>query len=316
MTTSPRLAIILVNWNRSSDTLNCLESIHASTYQDYIIIVVDNGSRIDQVLKLRQCKSSFALIETGENLGYTGGNNKGIGYAMECKVDYVLLLNNDTFIASDTLQNIMCAADADKQIGILSPKIFFHPARHLIWSAGTVFDNRYLMGYLSGYKIEDKGQFDRERDVDYVTGCAMLIQSKVISEVGMLCDDYFAVCEDLDYCLRVRNAGYRIKYEPSASVWHIESASSGGSDAPQYVYYQTRNYFLFHNHWAKGVGQLIRSQGYYLAFAVKRGFMFALQGRWKSLLGILYGIGDVVMGRLGRRDYTILSMPKKRGKAV
>ena len=309
---SARLAVILVNWNGSDDTLNCLESIRASTYQDYFVIVVDNGSRADQISKLKKCKLDFELIETGENLGYTGGNNKGIEYALVCKAEYVLLLNNDTYIAVDTLKNIMRAADSDKRIGILSPKIYFHPARHLIWSAGTFLNKRFLMGYLTGYKIEDKGQFDEAREVDYVTGCAMLIQSKVISEVGMLCDDFFAVCEDLDYCLRTRKAGYRIIYEPSASVWHIESASSGGHDAPQYVYYQTRNYFLFHNRWANGISQLISSQSFCVAWIVKRSLSFALRGKWKVSLGILYGIRDVILGRLGRQDYAILS--KKKGQ--
>ena len=311
---SARLAVILVNWNGSDDTLNCLESIHASTYQDYFVVVVDNGSRADQVSKLKQSKSDFELIEAGENLGYTGGNNKGIEYALDCKADYVFLLNNDTYISPNTLQNIMQAADMDKEIGILSPKIFFHPARHLIWSAGAALNQRFLMGYSLGYKVEDKGQFDQASDVDYVTGCAMLIQSKVVREVGMLSDDYFAVCEDLDYCLRTRKAGYRIRYESSASVWHIESASSGGSDAPQYVYYQTRNYLLFHQRWAKGFCQLIMSQSYFMAYAVKRGFMFVVQGKWKSLLGILYGIRDFVIVRQGRRDYKILSKPKTNGK--
>lgn len=307
-----RLAVILVNWNGSDDTLNCLESIRSSTYQDYFVIVVDNGSRADQVAKLKQRKLGFELIETGENLGYTGGNNKGIEYALDRNADYVFLLNNDTYIAPNTLQNIMQAADMDKQMGILSPKILFHPARHIIWSAGAILNQKFLMGYSLGYKVEDKGQFDQACDIDYVTGCAMLIQSKVLREVGMLSDDYFAVCEDIDYCLRVANAGYRIRYEPSASVWHIESASSGGSDAPQYVYYQTRNYLLFHKRWAKGLHQLIMSQSYFLAYASKRGFMFVLQGKWKSLLGILYGIRDFMIGRLGRRDYASLCKPKKR----
>lgn len=308
------MAVILVNWNGSDDTLNCLESIYASTYQDYFIVVVDNGSHNDQISKLKQSKFDFELIETGENLGYTGGNNKGIEYALDCKVDYVFLLNNDTYIAPNTLQNIILAADMDKQIGISSPKIFFHPARHLIWSAGAALNQRFLMGYSFGYKVEDKGQFDQASDVDYVTGCAMLIKSKVLREVGMLSDDYFAVCEDIDYCLRVANAGYRIRYEPSGCVWHIESASSGGSDAPQYVYYQTRNYFLFHKRWAKGFRQLCMSQSYLVAYAVKRGFIFVLQGKWKSLLGIFYGVRDFVIGRQGRRDYKILSKPKKSGE--
>lgn len=311
MKNSARLAVILVNWNGSDDTLSCLESIHASTYKDYFVVVVDNGSDADQILKLKKSKSEFELIETGENLGYTGGNNKGVEYALSRLVDYILLLNNDTFIAPSTLGNIIQTADMDKKIGILSPKIFFHPAKNVIWSAGGALNQRFLMGYSLGYKVIDEGQFDTACAVDYVTGCAMLIKSEVVREVGMLSDGYFAVCEDIDYCLRVAKAGYRIVYEPSGSVWHKESASSGGSDAPQYVYYQTRNYFLLHKRWAKGLGQLIMSQSYFMAYAVKRGFIFMLQGKWRSLLGIVYGMRDFTIGRRGRRDYKILSKRKR-----
>jgi hypothetical protein len=311
MKQSARLAVILVNWNGTDDTLNCLESIRSSTYQDYLVIVVDNGSCAEQLERLQQSNSDFVLLETGENLGYTGGNNKGIEYALDYGVDYVLLLNNDTYIAPDTLKNIVLATDFDKQIGILSPKILFHPARSLIWSAGIDFDRRFLTGSLTGYKTEDKGQFDQARDVVCVTGCAMLIRSKVIREVGLLSDEYFAVCEDFDYCLKVGSAGYRIVYEPSASIWHIESASSGGHEAPQYVYYQTRNYFVFHNRWAQGVAQLFLSQGYFLGWSAKRCFSFVLRGKWKTSLGILFGIRDAMMGRLGRRDYAILAKKKR-----
>lgn len=310
MISAPALAIILVNWNRSDDTLNCLQSIGASTFRDYVVIVVDNGSVAAEIAKLQPGKSDFVLIETGENLGYTGGNNRGVEHALQLGCDYVLLLNNDTFIAPDALENIMRAVAADRRIGILTPKIFFHPARHLIWSAGTFFDWQYMIGYLTGYKVEDRGQFDQERELDYASGCAMLIQSNVIRDVGMLCDDYFAVCEDIDYCLRARKAGYRIKYEPSALVWHIESASSGGHDAPQYVYYQLRNYFLLHARWARGSSHLIMSQIFLLLYAVKRALRFGLRGKWRSMLGILYGIRDAAIGKLGRRNYRLLAKPR------
>ena len=79
----------------------------------------------------------------------------------------------------------------------------------------------------------------------------MLIKTEVVLTVGNLCDDYFSSCEDIDFCFKAKQKGYRIVYEPSATVWHIEAASSGGNDAPQYVYYQTRSYFLFHNKWSK-----------------------------------------------------------------
>jgi GT2 family glycosyltransferase len=306
MKKNTQLAIILVNWNGTDDTINCIESIYKSTFKDYTIIVVDNGSDKDQLQKLVECAFKITLIKAGENLGYTGGNNVGIDCAIDKKAKYILLLNNDTYIAIDALENMMLSANSDKEVGVLSPKIFFHPDRHLIWSAGVTFNNTNLMGYLSGYKEEDKEIYNQQSDVDYVSGCAMLIQTHVIKKVGKLCDDYFAVCEDIDFCFRVKNQGYRIRYEPSATIWHIESSSSGGSDNPQYVYYQTRNYFLFHNRWAQSKAELFISQLYYSAFVVKRALLFIIKGNFKGVLAIILGVKDVVIGRLGRQDYHIL----------
>jgi len=307
MKINAQLAIILVNWNGTEDTINCIESLYKSTFKDYIIIVVDNGSDEPQIQKLIDCDFDITIIQTGENLGYTGGNNVGIDYALNKNSKYVLLLNNDTYIATDALENMVISADSDKTIGVLSPKIFFHPSRHLIWSAGATFNNTNLTGNLSGYKKEDKEIYNQRGDVDYVSGCAMLIRTQVIKEVGKLCDDYFATCEDIDFCFKVKKQGHRIFYEPAATVWHIESSSSGGSDAPQYAYYQTRNNFLFHNRWAQSLVQLFVSHLYYSVFIVKRSFLFMINGNFRGVLAILLGVKDVVVGNFGRRDYRVLN---------
>jgi|APSaa5957512535_1039671.scaffolds.fasta_scaffold39271_1 GT2 family glycosyltransferase len=311
MKKNTQLAIILVNWNGTDDTINCIESIYKSTFRDYTIIVVDNGSDKGQLQKLVECNFKITLIKTGENLGYTGGNNVGIDYAIDKKSKYILLLNNDTYIAIDALENMMRSANSDKKVGVLSPKIFFHPDRHLIWSAGATFNDVNLIGHLTGYKEEDKEIYNQQSDVDYVSGCAMLIQTDVIKKVGKLCDDYFAVCEDIDFCFRVKEHGYCIRYEPSATVWHIESSSSGGIDSPQYVYYQTRNYFLFHKRWARGLSQLILSHGYYSIYLVKRGMGFILRGEFTGVLAITLGVYDFIVGKYGRRDYMVLNSKKK-----
>lgn len=301
-----KLAIILVNWNGSDDTVNCLKSIEKSSFRDYSIVVVDNGSCEDELLKIKNCSINFTLIEAGENLGYTGGNNLGIKYCLEYNPDFILLLNNDTYIDVNALQNIINFAYSDEKIGILSPKILFHPLRSLIWSAGTFLDKRFLMGYLRGYKDEDVGQFNSPAELDYVTGCAMLIRAAVVLDIGFLCNDYFAVCEDLDYCARAKDAGYKIQYVPDSVVWHIESASSGGHEAPQYVYYQTRNYYLFHSRRADNMIQLLSAHSYYFAWITKRFFSCLIRGRWRTSLGILYGVTDAVRGRTGRRTYSAL----------
>jgi GT2 family glycosyltransferase len=306
VTADPSLAVVLVNWNRSQDTLNCVQSLSTSTFKDFVVIVVDNGSVAHELEKIRAGVDRFVLIETGENLGYTGGNNVGIRHALKLGCRFVLLLNNDTFVAPSTLDHMMNAVAADSRIGVLTPKIFFHPERHLIWSAGTRFDRRYMIGHLSGYNEQDCGQFDEPADLEWASGCAMLIHSEVIRDVGFLCDDYFAVCEDIDYSLRTKKVGYKIKYQPSALVWHLESASSGGHDAPQYVYYQVRNYLMLHARWASGVTHLVVSQVYFLLYATKRAFGFAFRGKWRSVAGIAYGIRDALIGRVGRCEYAVL----------
>ena len=108
-----QLTIILVNWNGTDDTLNCIESVYKSTFKDYIIIVVDNGSDEPQIQRLIDCDFDITIVQTGENLGYTGGNSVGIDYALNKNLKYVLLLNNDTYIDSDTLENIMVSANSD-----------------------------------------------------------------------------------------------------------------------------------------------------------------------------------------------------------
>lgn len=311
MTDLPLVIIILVNWNRPQDTLDCIRSINASTYPNYNIIVVDNGSSDDSILRLREQHLSFILLESGDNLGFTGGNNMGIRYAMNLNFDYVLLLNNDTLVAPDTLDKMVRVAESNKSIGIVTPKILFHPQQQLIWAAGTDYDDRFMIGTLSGYKMIDIGQFDHERTLVWATGCAMLIPMQVIQEVGLLGDDYFAVVEDIDFSMRVSKAGFSIRYEPCAIIWHKESASAGGHDAPQYVYYQMRNYILFHKRCSINLPQLMMSHAFFFLYASKRLFRFALRAKWRSCAGIALGIRDAFINRLGRREYSILSTSRQ-----
>lgn len=307
MSLNSKLSIILVNWNGSEDTINCLNSIASSSFRDYFVVVIDNGSKEDQILKLKNCGLKFFLIEAGDNLGYTGGNNLGISYALRFNPEFILLLNNDTFIEQNALQEMILSASSDLSIGILSPKILFHPRRNLIWSAGTVLDKRFLMGHLRGYNTVDAGQYDTDTDSDYVTGCAMLIRTQVVLDIGFLGDDYFAVCEDLDYCARAKRAGYKIWYAPKSVIWHVESASSGGHEAPQYVYYQTRNYFIYHTMWADNFIQLASSRAYYFTWLFKRIISCLLRGKWRAAVGILLGLVDAVSGKVGRQTYSVLA---------
>lgn len=302
----PSVFIILLNWNRAQDTLECIASLRLSSYANCRIVVVDNGSSDDSIKRIRCAGDDLVVLEAGVNLGFTGGNNLGIKYALEQNTDYVLLLNNDALIAPDALIKMATVAKSDKNIGIVTPKILYHPERDRIWAAGTKYYGWCMTTRLTGYREKDFGHYNCERDLVWATGCAMLIKSEVLLKTGLLTDAIFAVGEDLDYGLRTIKQGYRIRYVPSAIVWHKESVSAGGHDAPQYVYYQTRNFVFLQRHWANNIFHLILAQMIAFLHLAKRILLLTLRGKWRSILGLLYGWRDGYINRLGRQEYSVL----------
>lgn len=310
MPPAPRVCIILLNWNRPGDTLECIWSLRESSYAHYQIVVVDNGSTDDSLARLRRDGGELTLLAAGQNLGFTGGNNHGMEYALAHGADYVWLLNNDTLVPPQTLATLVQAAESEPQVGIISPKILFHPDRRLLWFGGADYDQRFLIGRCPGYGQVDNGQFDRAQDVAWVTGCAMFIRRRVLEDIGLLCDEYFSNAEDLDYCLSAAQAGYRIRYVPAAVIWHKEAVAFGGHDTPRYVYYQTRNLLFLHNRWARPARRLLISQIYALLYFGKRAVLFARRKKWRSILGLGYGIRDGLLGRYGCREYAWLSPAK------
>lgn len=307
MDSFPKVSVVLVNWNRAGDTLECLRSLWSSSYPVLEIIVIDNGSSDNSIVRLRQAEGPFVLLTTGDNLGFTGGNNRGMQYALEQGADYVMLLNNDTVIAPDAIEQLIRVAEADKTIGLVSPKIRFYVPTERIWFGGADFNLRYFRARMIGYGLEDVGQFDEEHDIAFASGCAMLIRRSVLETVGLLCDDFFAVMEDIDYSFRVRQQGYRVRYVPTAFVLHKESISAGGHDAPQYVYYQTRNSFLLSSRWTDDARSLVIARIYAFLYFFRRLIRFALRGKWWSIAGLLCGMLDGLLGRFGRKEWALLS---------
>lgn len=226
---NPLVYIIILNWNRKEDTLSCLQSIERVAYPNLSVILVDNASSDGTVESVGESFPSVKVIENSRNLRFAGGNNVGIEYALRNKADYILLLNNDTVVAPDFLDRLIEVADTDKRIGIAGPKIYYYQDRKRIWFAGGRVE--YWKGWIShiGVREPDHGQYDVLREVDYITGCCMLVKREVIERVGKLDERFFIYGEDADWCLRASRAGYTLVYVPSSIIWHKVSASSGGN---------------------------------------------------------------------------------------
>ncbi|HIJ80480.1 MAG TPA: glycosyltransferase family 2 protein [Desulfuromonadales bacterium] len=236
--------VVILNWNGREDTVECVESCLKLSYGCYRILIVDNGSTDGSEEALRKQFPGITIIQTGENLGYAGGNNIGVDHAIREGAEYVWLLNNDTVVDPDALTMLVAAAEANRDAGILGSKIYYYGRENLLWFAGGWI--RYEDGCSGHYgeNTHDEGQFDELRDVDYITGCSLMITRRAVMETGLMDPRYFLLFEETDWNERVKAKGMRVLYVPGSKVWHKISQSLG-ERSPLYNYYLYRNCMLF-----------------------------------------------------------------------
>ncbi|RMH70592.1 MAG: glycosyltransferase family 2 protein [Gemmatimonadetes bacterium] len=220
MTPTPKVSIVVLTWNDKANVLECLESLSQVDYPNLEVIVSDNGSTDGSIEAIRATFPNVILIENGENLKFSRGNNVGIQYALEHGADYVLLLNNDTIVDPHFITEMVEVGETDPTIGMLGPKIYYHTEPNVIWYAGGEISLWKGLAWHTGIREPDTGQFDEIRDVGYITGCALMVKRNVIEKIGMLDPTYVAYAEDSDFSLRAHRAGYRLVYVPSAKLWH------------------------------------------------------------------------------------------------
>src|SRR3989344_3552374 len=257
-----KIAVVILNYNGIDNTLECLDSLRRCNRKNHQveIIIIDNNSNdgSDQILsKIKD----ICFIQNQENLGYTGGNNAGIKFALKRGAANVIILNNDTVVHPSFIINIVNAA---KFGDVISPKIYFapgfefHKSRYIksesgkvIWYAGGKIDWQNVMGIHKGVDEVDHGQFSKRQEVDLATGACMLIRRQVFEKIGFFDKKYFLYLEDMDFCVRAKRAGFKIIFEPKAILWHKNASSGGGSGSSLQDYYISRNRLLFATKYAK-----------------------------------------------------------------
>ena len=253
---TPQVTIIVLNWNGLNDTLECLKSLSHLDYHRYEVVVVDNASTDGSVPAIRAHYPDVAVLETGENLGYTGGNNVGMRYALARGADYVLLLNNDTVVDPKIVERLVTFAESNPAAGIVGPKQYFFDRPNVIAGTGSVIDwQRATIKHLRREEVESEDRpsdSDVPRMVDFMDGCAVCVRRKFIEEVGGL-DEWYHLggYEDADWGVRAAARGYQVWNVPGATVWHRISAAAG-IGSPLTTYYMTRNASLFFWRYAPG----------------------------------------------------------------
>lgn len=312
------ILIIILNWNGWKDTIECLDSLLKINYQNYNIVLVENGSsndsfirlkdyiernlalmpsnsllsiinvclddRIDKILSYEDTISNIGLIliKNKLNCGFADGNNIAINFALNAGLnpDYFLLLNNDTTVSEEFLNELVTIAQSDIKIGFVGPKVYHYynscSGKNIISFAGGKINLWKGKSYHIGSGEVDLGQFNLVKDVDYVEGSCILIKTSVLRKIGLLDPNYFAYWEETDLCMKGIKAGYRALYAPKAVIWHKVSASvSASSNYKIKVYYLNKNRLWFEKRHANDI-QYIVFILYLLFFDIWRSTLIAL----------------------------------------
>ena len=289
--------IIIVDYNGYMDTIECLKSIALLTTDNYKVIVVDNGSVDGSVEKIKSLgMPNLIVIESEVNLGFSGGNNLGIKYAVSEGAEYILLLNNDTLVEPNFLEVLVSTEKEYQNKVVLTSKIKYVSDPKRIWCAGGRFNVYTGRTENIGIGEIDSGQYDKRTDVNLISGCCMFIPATIIEEVGLLEEKYFMYCEDLDYCCRLIEHNIRMIYEPNAVIYHkVGGSASKITDLT--TYYSTRN---MHYIIRKFVPRKFKclAEIYYSAECIKR----IIFGRY-SLHAVLAGRKDFNMGIDGKKNF-------------
>lgn len=235
----PLVYVLVLNWNGWQDTVKCIESLKFLTYPNYEIVVLDNASTNDSVARICKAHPDVLLIETGANLGFAGGNNIGIRYALERGAEYIWLLNNDTIVSPDALTAMIEVAESDPKIGAVGSVLYYmnQPEKIQAWGGGRVNlitgRSRHLLAL---------------GDLHYITGASMLLRKEALEQVGLLDEGFFMYWEDTDLSFRLLQKGWRLAVAPNSRVLHKESASAKKGSAQQDILYNASAVRFFRRH--------------------------------------------------------------------
>ena len=245
---SYKISIVILNWNGIKDTLECLSSLQFLRYPNFETIVVDNGSTDDSVAQIKTHYPNVILLEQKENLGFAGGCNVGIKYALDKGCDAVCLLNNDTIVDPNFLNAFYSRIQKEPSIGILGAKIYMYNDRERLDHLGGNWNKQQAEFTLIGNRVLDADlDFDESTEIDYVCGAAFFVKRDVFEKIGLLEEKFFLIWEEADFCFRAKRAGFTVKTCLSAKLWHKVSASFTSKAHSTYFWWRNRLYWIERN---------------------------------------------------------------------
>lgn len=274
-----KISVVILNWNNAGDTIDCIKSVLQSKNVDFNIVICDNASTDDSFSTIKSyllsdeisfcdkkitliddfnsynlldvVDNSINLIQTGQNLGYAGGNNVGIKFSISLlNADYIWVLNNDTVVSPDALYNSLIYCE-NKKIDVLGSKICYFSDRNVIQSLGGYY-NKWTMTTSNAYQNSTSDlviDCDEISKLDYLIGASLFVNKKVFDAVGLLCEDYFLYYEEIDFFNRIKNK-FKFSICFDSLVYHKVGAStkSGKSDIADFCSVRNRLYIAYKFH--------------------------------------------------------------------
>ena len=284
-----KIIIIIVNWKQYKLTKACLKSLKKSNYRNYKIILVDNESDNLEILKIKKDFNDIKIFQNKFNLGFGVANNQAITYALNKNYDYVMLLNNDTEVDHNFITPLIAGIEKNNSIGGVQPLIMNYNNRDLIWSAGG-YINKFFGNTTTNKSLEKK------LNLDWITGCCMLLKTEVIKKTKLLDENFFAYYEDVDWSLRIKDLGYSLQLVETSLIYHHGSISSNNSTSEgrlsayvHYLNFKNHIYFLRkHSEKFNFFGVVL----YQLMKLISYSIYFILRFRFNKLKMIYKGLID------------------------
>ncbi|MES2265885.1 MAG: glycosyltransferase family 2 protein [Bacteroidota bacterium] len=246
MTETPKVAVVILNWNGIKYLRDFLPFVLASTWPDLDIVVGDNGSTDGSLEFLRAAYPGIRIIENKENFGFTGGYNRVLA---QVEAEYYILLNSDVEVQPGWIEPVISLMQTDDKIAAAAPKIMSYAQKDHFEHAGAAggFIDKFGYPFCRGrifYEIEeDKGQYDQPGEIFWASGAAMFIKKKNWDEAGGFDESFFAHMEEIDLCWRLKNMGYKVVYCPQSVIYHVGGGTLNAEN-PFKTYLNFRNNLL------------------------------------------------------------------------
>ncbi len=296
MSERPPVSVVIPNWNGARHLPACLDSLRRQTYPRLEVIVADNGSNDDSLALLARDYPWARVLPLGENRGFAGACNAGMRAAQGA---VVILLNNDTEAAPDWIEEVVAAFDRHPEVGLVASKMLLFDRRDVFHTAGDFYRLDGIPGN-RGVWQRDEGQYDVEEYVFSACGGSAAYRRAMLEQVGLLDEDFFFSCEDVDLAWRAQLRGWRCIYAPRAVVYHKLSATGGGVtasfyDGRNFIYLLAKDYpgDLWRAHWKA----ILRAQARITAAAMRAWRGAAARARLRGQLAGLLGLPRMLRKR-------------------